>query len=228
MSLGVNEKNTLIIADTHEPFSHKYYLDFCLETKKRYKCNQVFHIGDLVDNHALSYFDKDPDGLSSGDEYRKTRLKLEKWYKAFPKVKLCKGNHDKLLERKALTHGISKHFVKDFRTVWGLPDDWEYEDYYYHLGIKIFHGTGFSGKFPHVQAMMANRMRVVIGHLHAVAGVEFSASDIDCVYGLAVGSGIDRKAFAFGYGKDLRYKPIVSCGVILDDGEDPFVVRMKL
>ena len=60
--------NVLIIADTHCPWEHPGYLDFCNDIKKRVKCTQVVHIGDLVDNHSISYHEHDPDGWSPADE----------------------------------------------------------------------------------------------------------------------------------------------------------------
>lgn len=53
-------KNVLIIGDTHMPFEHKHYLEFCVETKKKYKCNTILHIGDTVDLHSISYHEHDP------------------------------------------------------------------------------------------------------------------------------------------------------------------------
>jgi hypothetical protein len=33
-----------------------------------------------------------------------------------------------------------------------------------------------------------------------------------------VGSGIDRKTYAFEYGRDFKKKPIIGCGVVTDNG----------
>ncbi len=97
----------LIIGDTHVPFEKKGYIEFCLEVKKKWKCNKVVHIGDLVDNHSISYHEHDPDGLSPEDEMRLADKHLESWYKAFPKVSLCRGNHDSLVDRKTRTTGLT-------------------------------------------------------------------------------------------------------------------------
>src|SRR5882672_3904939 len=35
-----------IIGDTHEPFTHKQYLDFCYDTFNKHKVNRLIHIGD--------------------------------------------------------------------------------------------------------------------------------------------------------------------------------------
>ncbi len=87
-------KNTLIISDTHLPFEKEGYLEFCKRIEKRFDCTRVVHIGDLVDNHAISYHEHDPDGWSPAQEMKEVDKQLQKWYKAFPEVYLCRGNHD--------------------------------------------------------------------------------------------------------------------------------------
>ena len=58
--------------------------DFCLDIKRRVKCEQVVHIGDLCDNHAISYHEHDPNGRSPIDEMREADKHLKEWLKAFP------------------------------------------------------------------------------------------------------------------------------------------------
>lgn len=88
-------KNVLVIGDTHIPFEHKHYLAFCKRIEKEYKCSQVVHIGDLVDNHALSFkYESDPDGHSPKDEISLAKRRLSEWFESFPNVLLCRGNHD--------------------------------------------------------------------------------------------------------------------------------------
>lgn len=221
-------KNTLIIGDTHLPFEHPDYLGFCCRIRDKFKCEKVFHVGDLCDNHAISYHEHDCNGLSSAEEVELTRTKLKEWFKHFPKVDLCIGNHDELAHRKALTHGLADFYIKSYRDVWNLPKRWNIEHFYQYNGIKIFHGTGFSGLYPHVNAVKANRQSCIIGHCHAVAGVHWTASEHDVCFGLSVGCGIDRNTYAFQYGRHFKYKPILGCGVIKDGGEQALFVPMKM
>jgi predicted phosphodiesterase len=220
--------NVLVIGDTHEPFTHKNYLDFCLETKKKFHCEQVVHIGDLVDNHAISYHDHDPNGMSPKDEMLKAKQNLKKWFKAFPKVRLCKGNHDILATRKFLTHGLPTEYMRDFEEVWELPRSWEYRWDFYLCGVKYQHGTGYGGTLPHMACANANRQSTVIGHCHSVSGVNYSANDKSLIFGMSTGCGIDRMQYAFWYGKDFKCKPIVSCGVILESGRIAEVIPMRM
>ena len=218
--------NILIIADTHLPFAHRNYLEFCKQTEKKYKCEVVIHIGDLVDNHAISYHEHDPDGWSPAKEMKVADRYLVKWFKAFPRVKLCRGNHDRLVDRKAKTLGLPKRCFQSFREIWGLPKGWEDAFKFEVDGTLFKHGTKISGRYAHVTAAERARQSTVIGHTHSSSGVEYMASEKDCIFGMNVGCGIDRKKYAFDYGQDFPRKPILSCGVILD--KHPLVIPMKL
>jgi len=206
---------------------HRHFLAFLKRIEKKHKCNQVVHLGDLVDNHSISYHEHDPDGWAPADEMRETDKVLKDWYKAFPKLKLCRGNHDCLPDRKGKTVGLPKRCFKSFREMWMLPDKWE-DDFSHEIdGVLYEHCMGFGGKTPHLSSAIANRQSTVIGHWHSIAGVEWTASEKDAIFGMAVGCGINRKAYAFAYGKDHSKKPILACGVI-DDGEEPLPIKMKM
>ena len=45
----------LVIGDIHAPFERKDYLQFCMNTYHKYRCNIVVFIGDCIDNHFPSY-----------------------------------------------------------------------------------------------------------------------------------------------------------------------------
>ena len=222
-------KTVLVIGDTHLPFEHDGYLAFCKRIEKAYKCSEVIHIGDLVDNNAISYYESDPDGLSPADEMKETDDKLKLWFKAFPKVKLCRGNHDILVDRKGRTAGLPTRCFKEFRDIWKLPDTWQ-DDFSFVIGDVLYKHSGAGGKFGHVQTANNERMNTVIGHLHSVAGVEYTASERDIIFGMCVGCGIDRNKYAFAYGKGFARKPILSAGVVnySPKGTSAIVVPMKM
>ena len=220
--------NVLVISDTHLPFEKKGYLNFCKQTEKKYKCNQVIHIGDLVDNHSISYHEHDPNGWSPSDEMKIADKHLISWFKAFPKVKLCRGNHDVLVDRKSKTVGLPRRCFHDYRDIWNLPDGW-IDGFEFEIDNVLYkHGTGYSGKFSHVGAAIDARQSCVVGHTHAVAGVEWMANSKQIIFGMNVGCGIDRRKYAFKYGKDFRRKPILGCGVVLDGGKHAMFVPMEI
>lgn len=222
------KNNVLVIGDCHLPFELPNYLDFCASVRDKYKCNIIVHIGDLVDNHAISYHEHDPNGMSPDQEMKVADKKLEKWFKEFPKVYLCRGNHDSLVDRKGRTSGLPDRAFRNYREIWNLPDswvdDWEFE----FDNVRYTHGSGFSGLYGHATAAIANRQSTVMGHLHSVAGVEWTANPRDCMFGMAVGCGVDRRSYAFNYGKDFKRKPVISCGVVLENGKYPLIVPANL
>lgn len=220
--------SVLVIGDTHLPFEHKNYLDFCVEIGKRCKCSQVIHIGDLVDNHSISYHEHDPDGWSPADEMEETDKHLQAWFKAFPEIKLCRGNHDSLVDRKNKTIGLPRRCFAEFRDIWKLPKGWQ-DDFEWEIdGVLYKHGTGSSGRYAHVQAAERARQSTVIGHTHSTLGVEYLASSKDCIFAVNTGCGIDRHKYAFNYGKDFPRKPILGCSVVTDKGKYAQVFAMEL
>lgn len=221
------KENVLAFSCVHIPFEHRNYLEFLLEVKKKEKCGTVICLGDLVDNHSISYHEHDPDLWSPAEEMEKTDKILKKWFKAFPELKITKGNHDNLVDRKGKTVGLPKRCFRPYREIWNLPKKWLDDFNYIINGVYYFHGEGFSGRYGHLQAAVANRCSTVMGHLHSFAGIEFTASPKDCIFGMNVGCGIDAKLLAFAYGKHFKHKPIVGCGVI-KNGEDPTFHRMRL
>lgn len=220
--------NILVVGDTHIPFELPGYLDFCLDVKKRVKCSVVVHVGDLVDNHAISFHDLDPDGKSPSDEMAEADKHLKNWFKAFPNLYLCRGNHDELVDRKSKHVGLPSRVFRQFRNIWNLPNGWIDGFNFEIQGVRFQHGTGYSGENAHLIAASNNRQSTIIGHTHASSAVAYQANEKDCIFGMNVGCGIDRHAYAFAYGKDFKKKPIISCGVVTDNGKFAQVFPMDL
>lgn len=220
--------NVLVVACTHIPFEHKKYLDFCLRMRDMLKCNTVIHLGDLVDNNAISYHEHDPNGWSPLKEMEQADKHLKKWFNAFPDMLLTLGNHDHLVDRKAKTLGLPRRCFKPFREMWNLPKKWEVDFEFTINNVLYKHGTGYSGKFGHVQAAVDARQSTVIAHLHATAGVEYLANTKQIMFGMCVGCGLDIKRYAFSYGKDFKRRPILGIGVVTDSGRFAQFMPMDL
>ncbi len=224
----LRDANVLVIGDTHLPFEHPKYLEFCKEIQWKCKCAKVVHIGDLVDNHAISYHEHDPDGWSPAHEMEETDKHLAQWFKAFPKLYFCYGNHDRIPDRKGKTVGLPSRCFRSFRDMWSLPKTWQ-DDFEWVIDKVLYkHGTGFAGKYAHVAAAERARMKTVIGHTHSSGGIEYLVSSKDCIFGMNVGCGIDTKRYAFAYGRDFPRKPVLGCGVVTDGGEYAQFFPMKL
>lgn len=224
---GGDPNNVLIIGDTHIPFDRPGYLEFCRNIQEEYDCGTVVHIGDETDNCALSQYEKDPDGLSAQSEYEIALTRIKDWYKVFPKVKLCIGNHTARPFRLARTIGIPSRFLKSYEEIWEAPQGWEWADSFDIAGVHYTHGNGSAGSGAALKRAMQIRQSVVMGHLHKEAGIQYNVSNRDALFGMLVGCGISDKEYAFYYAKDDPRKSIVSCGVVLA-GETPILRLMPL
>lgn len=211
--------NVGIISDTHLPFERPDYLNFCISIFDRCKCDTIIHIGDLVDNHGISYYEKDPDGLSPADEMAEVDKHLKRWFLAFPDLYLCLGNHDRMVARKSRTFGLPSRAFKSFREIWDFPLGWRVDFTWEFCGVRYQHGTGLSGQYAHIKAAESNRQSTVIGHTHSTLATHYLVSENDRIFAMNVGSGIDRKSYAFEYGRFLPKKPVLGCGVVTDKGQ---------
>lgn len=216
MKLQVGKETVLIISDTQIPFHHPDAFEFLKALKKQYKPTQVVHIGDVLDQHALSFWDQDPDGLSAGQELEASREHLEKLYKLFPKVKVCTANHDCRVYRKAVKAGIPKAYLKDYNEWFGAPKGWEWDDRHVIDGIVYTHGDSGGGGIYAARKQAEQNMRsTVIGHFHSNFQIHYMANSDELVFGMGVGSLIDHKAYAFNYGKKMLRKCIMGTGVVV-------------
>lgn len=218
--------NVLVISDSHAPFQHKDLLPFLRTVAKKYKTDEVVHIGDEADFAAISSFDQDPDGYSAGDELKAALKELKKLYKAFPKVKVCTSNHTARPFKRAFHHGIPKVFLRSYSEFLEAPKGWQWAGSWEIDGVRYQHGEGFSGQAGALKAAMANMQSTVIGHIHAFAGIQYNANPQHLIFGMNVGCLIDKDAYAFSYGKLLVSKPIISCAVVLNGF--PILIPMKL
>lgn len=216
--------NVLVVGDLHTPFTKKGYLEHCIDVYKRYNCDRVIFIGDIIDNHFSSYFESDPDGMGAGDELAMSIEMLKPWYKAFPEADVVLGNHDKLIQRKSFSSGLSNLWIKEFKDVLQTPN-WNYQSNFIYNGVLYVHGEN-CGNLTNV--ILNNRMSVVIGHLHCKCEIVYNASKHDLLFGMAVGCGIDITKYAFVYQENNVKRPILSCGVVLDDGKLPILLPMNL
>lgn len=221
------KSNVLVIADTHFPFEKEGYLEHCLAMYNKYNCNQVVHIGDEVDLCGVSQWEKDPDGFSPGTEASLAQEKMKIWYKTFPNVKVCIGNHTARPFRMAKSNGIPKKFIKSYEEAWEAPRGWQWADSWEIDGVHYTHGTGFSGANAAVTIATRHRQNTVIGHIHSQAGIQYSASKIDLVWGMQVGGALDDTSYAAYYAKDQLKKSIIGCGIVLQ-GKLPIFEPMCL
>ena len=214
-------KNVLVIGDLHLPFCLDGYLEHCIQMYKLYRCNEVVFIGDIIDNHASSYHETDPDGMNAGQELSLAISQIQKWYKAFPKATVVIGNHDRLIMRKAYSSGLSRHWIRDYSEVLKV-DNWKFQESIEIDGVLYIHGEGGTARTK----MKNDLQSVVQGHLHTQCYIEWLVGAKFKIFGMQVGCGIDHKSYAMAYAKAGK-KPAIACGVILK-GTTPINLLMNL
>lgn len=212
------------VGDIHLPFVHPAYMEFCYDVFSAWKVDHIHFAGDIVDNHALGFWDIDPNGLSSETESAEAAKMLKRWVRRFPTATVAIGNHDERHFRKARAAGIPDKFMKGYAEIWGTPK-WKWEMSHVLDGVLYEHGTGTSGIDGAMRRAMQKRCSLVMGHIHSWAGVKFNANDFNRIFGLNVGCGIDIDQYAFAYGKPFPVRPVLGCGIVVD-GIYPHFVPM--
>ena len=217
-------RNILVIGDLHEPFCLDGYLEWCLEQYEIYNCNQVIFIGDILDNHAFSYHEPDPDGLSAGMELELSIKKVQKWYKAFEgvNVDVCIGNHDRLASRKRFTGGIPAAWIKTYNEVLGTPD-WNWVESVVYDDVLYEHGEGGQAKTKAKNNLMSS----VCGHTHTEAYTIWFVGKRYRVFAVQTGCGVDASTYAAAYAKNFK-KQAIGCAVVLNNGPLPINLLMPL
>ena len=224
---SMSEKPVGVFSDPHIPFNHPNYLQFCIDTFKKFGVGQVVCCGDLVDHHAISRFQSEPCAKGAYDELDMSIAEVSKYVKAFPKVRMCKGNHDAIPVRQAATVGIGERYLKSYSELLHLPKTWEIADEFIINDVLYKHGINCMGKDGAINSAIQERMSTVIGHSHAFGGCKYSANKRDIIFGMNVGCGIDIDAYAFAYGKYDKNRPTLGCGIVFDSGNAIFVPMGK-
>jgi hypothetical protein len=160
--------------------------------------------------------DHDPDGMSPGDELKALRKSIKPLFKLFPKMKICSSNHGSLPLRRAFKFGLPVEVIKSYKDILEAPKGWQIADSWEIDGVVYEHGEGFTGQSAAIKSANANMQSTVIGHIHAFAGIQFSANSRYLIFGFNAGCLIDRHRYAFAYGKKIKAKPILGCGIIID------------
>lgn len=207
--------NILVIGDLHLPAERADYLKFCKDMRRKHKTTETVFIGDILDHHAISFHQKNPDSDGAVEEYAKAMKALRLWYKTFPDAYVCIGNHDERVHRLAASSGIPAMYLKEYSDVYETPNwSWEYEhdldDVYY------YHGTGASsGLCPAFNVAKARMQNSVAGHIHSAAGILFNTGPTGtALFGMNVPCGVDKDHPLMYYGRNFIRKPVNGIGVV--------------
>lgn len=218
----------LVVGDTHCPGMHAGYPSFLHAVYRRWKCDTVVMIGDVVDFCAASYHEHNPAMPSFQDELKRACVQVAILRDLFPEAVVMTGNHDALPYRKARTAGIPEDLLYSLGEIL-QTGDWQWKERHSdHVidGVIYRHGdTGKGGQYAAYKNAKENFNSLVQGHWHTQFGVDWYACKTKLVFGMQAGCGIDHKLLAFEYGRKITAKPILGCGVVID-GEHPICEPM--
>lgn len=207
----------LLISDMHIPYNHPDLLDFLQHLKDKYQPTRIICLGDELDKHALSYHDNDPDLPSAGDEIRKSLPVIQKLFAMFPVMDVIESNHGSLIWRKAKTHGIPKHYIKNYNDVLGVDSGWKWS---FDLTIDLPNGQKcyiHHGKTSDVIKLSQQMgMNAVQGHYHESFRIDYWGNPNGLFWGMQAGCLIDDEALAFSYNNVNIKRPVIGTGLIID------------
>lgn len=207
----------LVISDLHMPFEHPDTMAFLKAVKSKYSPTCTILTGDEVDNHGISYHDKDPDLHSAGRELELALKHLKPLYKLFPEADILHSNHGNLLDRKALSHGIPSVMLKSNKEILNAPDGWQW-----HFEILLRLPTGFDCYFHHSKGrnVLNNAQKMgcsfVQGHHHESFEIGYYSTPTGLHFGMTVGCLVDQKLAAFAFSKNNIKRFIIGVGVIIE------------
>ena len=206
----------LTIGDIHAPCEKEGYLEFCKDIYKAWSCDAVVFAGDVIDMHNVSRFEPEADAPGPRDEADMAAEAVARWHKAFPIAKVCIGNHDSRVTKAAQNSKVpGTRFIRTYNEAWGTKG-WTWKYSFDIEGVYYFHGDGYTGLHPAYNAAKQMAMSVVMGHSHTSGGVKWMANPRKQWFGMDTGCGIDDTRYAFYYAKQMKKRPIISCGVVID------------
>lgn len=213
----MSNSRVLFVSDLHSPFMHPDTVGFLSSLKRKYRPDRVIFSGDEIDNHAISFHEKDPDLLSPSDELELAIKRLRPIYKLFPRADILESNHGSLVYRRGKFAGLPRSVFKSYREIISAPKDWHW---HFDLTIRMSNGQalychhGKSSKQGALSKTMG--MCSVQGHFHESFHITYWANSLGIYWDVHVGCLVDHKSLALAYARNNLKKPLIGCAIILN------------
>lgn len=225
--MSKENKTIMLFGDVHLPYHHEDAIDFLEAVKKKYKPTRVICMGDLIDNHAISYHETNPDLHSPLDELNLAITYMEDLYDLFPKLDILHGNHDKLPIRKSRTAGLPSRYIRNNHEVFGMPKGWKW---YLEMNLTLPTGKNLwlrhNLKTSAIEVAKFHNTCFAQGHYHERFECIWEMTTNQDVFGITTGCLVDDKSLAMEYNKVNLRRPQLGC-VIIKNGL-PKLVPMEL
>jgi hypothetical protein len=222
----------LVVSDLQVPYEAKAALEFVAAAAREFRVEvrepgRVLCVGDEVDFYHWSRFPRLPTAPHTPEqELEALRDKLRRWYAAFPFVKVCFSNHGGRILKRAAEAQIPEQLIRAHREILDAPSGWEWAEMWRVKASRqpflVEHGhAGPQSVSAMRQRPALNGVNTVWGHAHAQPGVVHVETLGQRVWGMCVGSLIDRDQIAFEYGRNATWRAVNGIGVVLDGGRTP-------
>lgn len=211
---GVGKK-ILIIPDQHIPYHHPRMHRFLTNVKNNFKPDEVINMGDMEDNHAISFHDSDEDLFSAGEELKKTIEYIQTdLHSIFPRMHILDSNHGSLIYRKMKHHGIPIAYIRPLKEIYKTPDWVWVPELILNTKLGPVYFTHGKTAAP-LKLALSMGMSSVQGHHHGAFRINWAKfADNRQVFDMITGCLIDPDSDAFAYGKNGIQKPVIGCAII--------------
>lgn len=207
-------KNYLFVPDMHAPYQHPQALKFLEKVANTFSVDEVFCLGDELDQYTSSQYSKSPEAMGGDDEYDAAMEYMTEFYELFPKGRSVTSNHMERVAKRASEAGVPKAYLKPVRDFMQAPKGWEWRDHWDIAGIRVEHGERAGGETGLRRLVVTNMMNTVVGHNHSVPGTTFISNGELLLWGLNAGCLVDLDSVAFKYGNNMRMKSVNGVGVV--------------
>lgn len=210
----------LVVPDLQIPFEHIDALDFCKEIRDAMDIDLTINIGDEVDFYSISDYIKSTKAMSWAEEFDLAKERLQKWYKEFPKTKVCISNHTWRPYKKMENIGIPEVFARSIEDVLDAPPGWQWRHRWVIDGVNYEHGDSLPANPD--RAWRLRLQNTVVGHHHSKYSTTFYRGGDQRYFMAYAGCLIDESKYAFQYNKN----PNAQLGAMVVEHGVPLMIPM--
>ena len=211
-------KIILFFTDLHIPYQHKDCFKFLDCIKNSYKPDGIICGGDELDQHKISFHDKDPDiAFSPSSELDESIRFYRILSDIFPRLDILESNHGSLVYRRQKHHGLPRRVFKEWNEILEAPAGHRWHD---KLFLKMSNGQELLVMHQRAKAYLkvsqGHGICYAQGHFHGSFGVQYWRVGRELKWGLAGGCLVDTRSKAMDYGRLNFEQPALGATIIIN------------